>query len=489
MEGKAGSAQTPMLEALDEAKLNWRFHAMGIAIMFGSVLEFFDFYLIAFVVSELDDEWNLTFGQVTAMLLNAGLGTIFGALLWGRIGDRTGRRKPLIAGVVIFSLGTGALALAPEGGWWYIALVRFVVGIGVGGVAAVAVPMLLEMTPTRLRTKLAGFMLTALIPIGVLVAGVLAAVALDPLGWRTLFAIGVFPIVLAFWTAFFVPESPRWLIDQGRLEEARGVISWMTMTPEEELSTELPAAERKREHERHGDYKELARYKHSFWTVTLAWFGSACAAGGIVLWGPLFVEAVEDVSESKAAALFSFITLGSFFGRVTFAFLPLKIGRRACGALMGVGGAGLLVCTALFYDQHLGAVSMFLLLLVLANFFIDGGLANLVPYSPEIFPTHLRAHGMGLAQAVNGVGRVIGPLAIGLIAGASTEVDPESVVDSVTPGFLVLAGCAAISAIPFFTFAREPHGSSLESLAAELDGEVDETRAPAGAAPSPRPAS
>src|SRR5918998_5139901 len=223
MEGES-RAQKPMLQTLDESPLNWRFHAMGISIMLGSVLEFFDFYLISFIVSDLDDEWGLTFGQSGAILLNAGLGTILGALLWGRLGDRVGRRKPLIVGIVIFSLGTGACALAPEGGWWYLAILRFIIGVGVGGVAAVAVPMLLERTPTRLRTKLAGFMLTALIPIGVLIACILAAVALDPLGWRFLFAIGLTPIVLAVWTLVFVPESPRWLIDQERYEEARGVI-------------------------------------------------------------------------------------------------------------------------------------------------------------------------------------------------------------------------------------------------------------------------
>src|SRR5918992_1342710 len=124
--------------------------------------------------------------------------TIGGPLGGGGMGAGGGRQKPLIVGVVIFSLGTGACALAPEGGWWYLAALRFIIGVGVGGVAAVAVPMLLEMTPTRLRTKLAGFMLTALIPIGVLIAGVLAAVALDPLGWRAPFAVGVFPLVVRF---------------------------------------------------------------------------------------------------------------------------------------------------------------------------------------------------------------------------------------------------------------------------------------------------
>jgi putative MFS transporter len=482
MEGES-RAQKPMLQALDDAELNWRYHAMGISIMLGSVLEFFDFYLISFIVNDLEEDWGLTFGQAGAILLNAGLGTIFGALLWGRIGDRVGRRKPLIAGVVIFSLGTGACALAPEGGWWYLAALRFVIGVGVGGVAAVAVPMLLEMTPTRLRTLLAGFLLTSLIPLGIILAAVLSAVALDPLGWRALFAIGIFPIVLAFWTAWFVPESPRWLVDQGRAEEAREVISWMTMTPKEDLSIELPPTER----ERAGDYKELTRYRRSFWMTTLSWFGIACAAGAIVLWGPTFVRGVLDVSSSDAAAVFILITLGAFLGRLMFAFLPLKIGRRTCGAIMGLGGTAALVATAFTHSAELGSISLFVLLLIVANFFVDGGLANLVPYCPEVFPTHLRAQGMGLSQALNGLGRFFGPLVVALIAGAGTDVDPDTVTDAITPGFLFLAACALLATIPFLTFAPEPHGRSLESLAADLDLETAEER-PAAAPAPPEPA-
>jgi MFS transporter, putative metabolite:H+ symporter len=127
------------------------------------------------------------------------------------------------------------------------------------------------------------------------------------------------------------------------------------------------------------------------------------------------------------------------------------------------------------------------LLLVVANFFVDGGLANLVPYSPEVFPTHLRAQGMGLSQALNGLGRFAGPLTLALIAGAGTDVDPDTVTDAITPGFLFLAGCTALATIPFLTFAPEPHGRSLESLAADMEDQRDGERPKPAAAP-PEPA-
>jgi len=117
-----------MLRALDDAPINRRYVILMGACMVGAVLDLFDFFLIAFVVPILNDEWSLTFGEATAMLLSAGFGAIAGSLLWGRFGESHGRRRPLIAGLLIFSLGTGAMALAPDEGWWFIAIFRFIVG-------------------------------------------------------------------------------------------------------------------------------------------------------------------------------------------------------------------------------------------------------------------------------------------------------------------------------------------------------------------------
>src|SRR5215210_8223964 len=212
----------PMLQALDESPVNRRYVILMASVMVGAVLDLFDFFLIAFVVPILNDEWSLTFGEATAMLLSAGFGAILGSIVWGKLGERHGRRRPLIAGLTIFSLGTGVMALAPDEGWWFIAIFRFVVGAGVAGVAVIAVPMVLEFTPTRLRTRIVGFVTTAMVPIGILAAAG-AAAALDP-NWRALFALGLLPLISVAFVLLYVPESPRWLLEHGRKDEARKVI-------------------------------------------------------------------------------------------------------------------------------------------------------------------------------------------------------------------------------------------------------------------------
>jgi MFS transporter, putative metabolite:H+ symporter len=456
------SEQVPMLRALDEAPLTRRYLILTAAVMIGAVLDLFDFFLIAFVVPILDDEWHLTFGQAAVMLLSAGFGAIAGSIAWGRMGDRFGRRRPLIAGLVLFSLGTGVMALAPDDGWWFIAIFRFVVGAGVAGVAVVAVPMVLEFTPTRLRTKVTGFVTTAMVPIGVLAAAVSSSV-LDP-HWRPLFALGLLPLVSVAFTLFYVPESPRWLLAQGRADEARRVIAWLL----ERGESEIPAGGLMAQPEPARGIGDVLRYRSSVVVTVLAWLGASAAVSGMFLWGPTFLEQVLEIDSDEAAALFVVVIGGSFAGRLFFSFFPQRSGRRACGLAMGLGGPPLLALTAFSGQSEIAGVSLFVLALAGAAFFIDGGFANLAPYTSEIYPTNLRTQGMGLAWTASGIGRIVGPLGVALIAGTSDLVDPEATLDALEPAFLYLAALSVLIALGFALVRLEPHGSDLETLSDEL---------------------
>jgi MFS transporter, putative metabolite:H+ symporter len=348
-----------------------------------------------------------------------------------------------------------------------MAILRFVVGAGVAGVAVIAVPLTLEFTPTRLRTRLAGFVTTAMVPIGILVAA-LSVGLLEPLiGWRPLFAVGVLPALLAVFVAVYVPESPRWLIEQGRLHEARSVIAWLVMRPEEELTLEAPPPS-ERERERGLRYSDLLRYRPSVFVTVVAWFGASVAVSGMVLWGPTFLERILEIDEDEAALLFVFVTLGSFGGRLFFSFVPQRTGRRVCGLLMGFGAAPLLALAGWSGRSEVAGISLFLLALIAAAFFVDGGFANLAPYTPEVFPTNMRTHGMGLAWAASGIGRIVGPLGVALIAGTGDLIEPDATLAALKPAFLFLAAFSMVVGLAFTFVKFEPHGRDLEALSAEL---------------------
>jgi MFS transporter, putative metabolite:H+ symporter len=114
-----------MFERLDQARsLTGNQLKISAAAIVGDVPEFFDYYLIAFVLAFIVKPWQLTFGQSAVILLSSGIGAILGAAIWGRIADLYGRRRVFIARVINFSVASGCLALTPDHRWVYLSVFR-----------------------------------------------------------------------------------------------------------------------------------------------------------------------------------------------------------------------------------------------------------------------------------------------------------------------------------------------------------------------------
>src|SRR6266851_7348683 len=133
-----------LVELYDRAPLNpryWISIALGITT---SVFDFFDFYIVGFLVAVLAPQWHLTFGQTSVILLSAGIGAIIGSLTWGALADRFGRKRLMLVAVTMCSLASGSISMIPDGAWLLFAALRFVVGFGVGAAASVTVPLMVE---------------------------------------------------------------------------------------------------------------------------------------------------------------------------------------------------------------------------------------------------------------------------------------------------------------------------------------------------------
>src|SRR5260370_9026985 len=121
-----------MLELLDrQQKLTGNQWRIVLAAILGDMLEFFDYFLIGFVLAFIVGPWKLTYGLSAIILLSSGIGAIAGAWFWGWLADRIGRRKVFIATVINFSVATGILALTPDNGWGFLTWFRFFCGFGV----------------------------------------------------------------------------------------------------------------------------------------------------------------------------------------------------------------------------------------------------------------------------------------------------------------------------------------------------------------------
>jgi MFS transporter, putative metabolite:H+ symporter len=464
--------------AIDSAPLTGRYWSMCGAVFFSQMFEFFDFAIIGFVVSTIAKPWHLTFGESTIILLTSGLGAIIGSVAWGWLGDKYGRRPLIIASILFFAIGTGLSVFTPTGNWWLLAIFRIVVGIGVGGGNSVGPPTVVEFTPSRHRTLLGGLATVAFVPAGTLLTSELDQHLGPVIGFRGLLAIGFIPVVFAVWTWFSVPESPRWLVSQGRASEAREIILHLFKLPESTIPKSAiaeaaspvsrPATAGATAQPRATRYAGMYRYTRSFWATILTWLLADTVAIGLQLWTPTLLSESMGITTAAAAGLYVFISLAGLGGRIGFSFLSSVIGRKLAGGLQGFGAGILLILVAFTHNAYIGGASMLFVGLLLVQIFQDGGWTNLVPYTSEMWPAELRAQGQGLGNAVGGVGKVAGPAMLGLIAGSSNLVSPTATGSALMPSFLIFAVLMILTGVAFLAIAPETNRRSLETVEADL---------------------
>jgi putative MFS transporter len=144
--------------------------------------------------------------------------------------------------------------------------------------------------------------------------------------------------------------------------------------------------------------------------------------------------------------------------------------------VLGFGGALCIAIAGLGHNVMLGGVSLFWLMIMCGEFFFDGGFAVIGPYLAEVWPTRLRTTGMGSAYGFGGLGKIIGPLGLALMIGASDVIKPQATIDAIVPGFLYFAAWMVLCGCAFLFFGFETGQQSL----VEIDAALEEAPVPAG---------
>lgn len=433
------------------------------AAVLGDMLEFFDYFLIGYVVAFIAGPWKLTFGRSAFILLSSGFGAMFGALFYGWLADKVGRRKVFLSTVVNFSLATGILAFTPDNAWLFLTVFRFLIGFGVGGLYCVDLPLVQEFVPASKRGTVGG-LVTAAVPIGILMGALLGATVTPFVGWRGLFAIGMAPGLLTLVIRAWVPESPRWLIQMGRMAEARKSLAWaMEIDP-----ADLPAAPEAQKQPK-SKLLDIFRYPRSLAVSWVTNLGAQTGYYGLHLWAPTLLVQLLGITPPRAAFLMIFVNLAGLFGRIGMSYLSDVIGRKSSGGISGFGAAILLITAALCHNIFFGAISLFWLMLIAVNLLADGSFAIVGPYSSEVWPSSLRTTGMGSAYGFGGIGKVIGPLGLALIVGSSNIITPQASVAALVPAYSYLAAWFALAGFVFVCFGMETKGRSFETIEDALD--------------------
>ena len=396
------------LEALPVGNFHYKLLAVtGLGWLFDSM----DTGLISFVLPMLSKEWGLTPEQAGWIGSIGLIGMALGAVLAGTIADRLGRKRVFAATVILYSLSTGMCALA----WNYESLLffRFLVGFGLGGELPVAATLMSEYAPSKLRGRFI-VILESFWGLGWLVAACISYLIIPQFGWKIAFVIGTLPALYVFLIRMHMPESIRYLISHNRIEEAKNIILDLECklnVRSRDFDEELSPQELGSESQAKPAFSSLWSTQYRMRTIMLwlAWFGIVFSYYGIFMWLPsiVYLQGFEIVKTFEYVLA---MTLAQMPGYFAAARLVDRIGRKYTLSLF------LLMSGVFIYFFGNAATSTTLLLFGAAmSFFNLGAWGVIYTYTPEQYPTTIRALGSGWAAGFGRIGGMIAPMLVGVM--------------------------------------------------------------------------
>ena len=446
-------------EQIDNHRLTGHQISLISMAIIGNVSEFFDMFLIGFIVNLLTNApgWELTGFHSGIILAGAGLGTVLGSIAWGRLADKIGRKQAFIWCIGVLVAFTAASAFTPVNGWIVLAILRTGVGFGVGGLNITSVPYVQEFVPAKQRGLLAG-LTSVFIPAGIFLGGLVTKYLGDDLGWRGLIAVGCIPIILLAW-ARIIPESPRFLLMRGREQEARDAYAWAMEIPDDQVA-ELPALPK----EISASYSVIfTKYPKQLLVVSLGSFCFILGSFTVQSWGQTLLGQSFTFAPKTVATLFMFVSLGDLLGRLGSAWISDHIGRRwtmfGCGLIGAAGALVAALSTRMVHGDDVGSAGhIFFVGIFIIMMFGDGAFGILNAFGGEQSPTEARSTGLGLGYGIGAVAKVVGPYVVGALIGNS-----DLTAEVVFLPFMIFAVLLLLGGV-IYLFARETKGASLEDI-------------------------
>src|SRR5258705_5774468 len=395
-------------------------------------LDGFDTQAIGYVAPALAKEWGLSKGSL-GPVFSAGLfGLMIGALVFGPLADRIGRRKIIIFSTLAFGIGTLATSIIDDVD--SLLAIRFLTGLGLGSAMPNAVAMKSDSNPRRRRATMVMIMFCGF-SVGAALGGLLAAALIPQFGWRSVFVVGgVAPLLLVPILALRLPESVRFLALTGRANERvaqlLGFISpKASFAPATQFVIHEPGL---------AGIPVLHLFRDGRTLVTLLLWVVFCMSlldlYFLSNWLPTVLNDL-GASVSEAAAIGSMLQVGGVVGTFALGSIIDRFSFRALAlvyfaAVFAVGAIGQLGHSVVFVTMAIFA----------AGFCIVGGQIAANALAAGFYPTSVRATGVGWALGIGRVGSIVGPLVGGavLIAKWSTA--------SVFAAAALAALCAALAA-------------------------------------------
>ena len=408
------------------------------------VFDGYDLVIYGVVLPILMDQWDLN-PYVAGLLGSSALfGMMFGAMGFGMLSDRLGRKKVIITCVVLFSVTTviNGFATTP----WQFGILRFIAGLGIGGVMPNVVSLMSEYSPARRRSTLVALMFSGYAVGGMMSAG-LGIWIVPNYGWEIMFYLAAVPMLMLPFMLKFLPESVAFLMAQKREGEARDILTQVAPLKhinEQDVLGVPPTTDSK------APVLELFRDGRAMSTL-MFWVAFFCCLLMVYALGSWLPKLMSNAGYALSSSLMFLMVLnvGAIIGAVGGGWLADRLSLRSVLVSFFILGSGSLVL--LGYESPM----WFLYTLVgIAGATTIGSQILLYAYVAQYYPTSIRSTGLGWASGIGRNGAIVGPLLGGALLAMAL---PHQM------NFLALAVPGAIATVAIalvgrrgFGFRREP---------------------------------
>jgi MFS family permease len=460
-------ARYELATALDRIPFQ-RAHVLILVLVgFGTLVNAIEEYNVGFAGPLIAGQWSLSNVEVGLLTTLTFAGMAVGSLIAGITGDRYGRRVTYVYNLALYTVGALFAALSPGFGWLLVA--RFIVGIGLGGELNTGLTLVAELMPTKARGAAVATVNVAGGGLGIFVSSALAALMLGPLqaalggptmAWRWLLGVLAIPALLVFVYRWFLPESPRYLLVEGRVDEANDVLTRLAANrlrpiPGMPITRYIDVVEGTRLPRQRVRLSEvfrgqLARNTVVIWVVCAMTFGAQVT---ITVFMPTVLVA-RGLGVSSSLIYTMIINIGGLVGSLLASAFGYWFKRRVvlgCGSLVAV-----VVAIALGNSSSLAMVlalgGLLQLMFILLN-------TTTFVWAPELYPTRVRAFGTGAAVTV----LLVAASCVPLLAGAIDDT-----VGAV--GIFFLVGIMYLIMAVAVRFGPETQGISLEEVSEDRGG-------------------
>lgn len=436
-------------DVVDRAKFN-RFH-FGVMMLCALLLIFdgYDLFIYGVVLPVLMDEWSLTPVQAGALGSYALFGMMFGAFIFGPMADRIGRKKGVMICFVLFSLATFLTGFAES--TTQFGILRFIAGLGCGGLMPNAVALMNEYAPRRSRGTLVALMFSGYSLGGVLAAGI-GIFALPRFGWEFMFFAAIIPLLLVPILMWKLPESIGFLVRENKNDQARQMLAKLSPNTPINAQTELTQNITKA-----NSVPVLDLFKEDRLLGTLMiWLAFFCCLLMVYALGSWLPKLMANAGYSLGSSLSFLLALnfGGMFGAILGGWLGDRFGLPRVMAWFFVASA--VSISLLGFNSPMIVLYT---LIVIAGATTIGTQILLYANTAQFYPLSVRSTGLGWASGVGRTGAIAGPFLGGTLMAMALPLKLNFFA-------FAIPGVIATLAILLFIFASQRQARSVKRAAA-----------------------